>query len=102
MNEAFAHDLQVRKEGQVELSGKTPNWLSAGRYCEIAATLSTWFFAAKTLCVSLSTRQRQVIYEIKSTANWCIALSSSTNAVSISSPRTVKSWAPLLNLNVRC
>lgn len=74
----------------MELSGETPKQLSAARYCETWCNPVNAIVGRQTLRFLVSLRQRKVIYEIKLTANTCIALSSSRNAVSISSARTTK------------
>jgi hypothetical protein len=52
--------------------------------------LSTQLFAEDALAIRSLHSNDKVIYEIKSTANFSIALSSSTNAISFSSARTMK------------
>jgi hypothetical protein len=62
---------------------------------KLAGTLSTQLFAGKTFAFRSPNGNDKMIYEIKSTANSCIALSSSKKAVSFSSARTTKRFPSL-------
>ena len=89
MNEPFAHRFTLREEGQVELTGRPPTDLARVRYCETCRKAVNAIFRNEEAFLAAD-RQRQMIYEIKLTANSCIALWSSKNAVNISSARTMK------------
>src|SRR4029453_9097472 len=89
-NEPFARGLPCGKRVRWSSLGRRLNNLARRDTAKLAGTLSTQFFAGKTLFFALHTATGKVIYEIKSTANPQIALSSSTNAVSFSSARTIK------------
>jgi len=88
--------FSLREEGQVELVGKTPNGLSASATLADGDRECQCYFASRRFPLRrrhLLFSQAQFssgLYKIKLTANLCIALSSSTNAVSFSSERTMK------------
>jgi hypothetical protein len=51
----FSLAVTLRKAGQVELQGETPKQLDAHDTAKLAGTLSTQFFAGKTLFFALHT-----------------------------------------------
>ena len=81
--------VTLRKEGQVDLQGETPKQLDAARYCETCRNAVNTIFRREDAFFCSPHGNDKMIYEIKSTANSCIALCSSTNAVSFSSARTM-------------
>jgi hypothetical protein len=86
--------VTLRKEGQVELSlGRRLTQLGAARYCETCRNAVNTIFRREDAFFCSPHGNDKMIYEIKSTANSCIALCSSTNAVSISSARTTNRFS---------
>ena len=55
VNEPFAHDLALRKAGQVELSGRRLNNLARHDIAKLTGTLSTQFLGGRRLVFALHT-----------------------------------------------
>jgi hypothetical protein len=107
VNKPFDSLLTLREEGQVELSEETPNGLSAIQACEKLESTVKWKKRRASSYIAPRRDKRRFQfqkrvsflsahaflrsqYKTKLTLNSCIALSSSTNAVRISSVRTMK------------
>jgi len=91
--------LTLREEGQVELFGETPNGLSASVILANGDGECQYYFCqspirvAETSPAFTRTHFFPGRYEIKLTANSCIALCSSRNALSFSSGRTTRMFS---------